>query len=113
MAWVDALSGLMADTVRVTPLSGLSTDGYGTPTYGTASTYTARISREQKLVRTLEGTEETATAQVWVKSTSTFDPATRFELPTSTGGWTAEPLMAVEAYPDEDGVAFVKLYFGG
>jgi hypothetical protein len=110
MSWDTAFDALMNDTVVVASLDSFSTDGYGTPVWGTATTYTARVVREQTMVRTFEGTEELATVTAWLKSTATFGPTARYTFPTSTGA--ALTLLAVDAYPDEDGVHHVKLRFG-
>ena len=107
MAWSTAFEKLMPATVQVASLAGLSTDGYGTPTYGSASTYKARVVGKQHLVRTFAGVEETARTMVWVASTSTFAPSARFTLPDGT---TPE-LLAVTAVPDSDGIHHVKLSF--
>ena len=101
----------MVDGVSVKQLSGYSTDGYGQPVWGTATTYQARVVRQQKLVRTFEGTEELSTITAWLKSTSTFSPLAEYRLPTSTGDGTVN-LMAVSAYPDMDGPHHVRLQFG-
>ena len=111
MGWDSAFDDLMIDTVIVTPLASVSTDGYGTPVFGTATTYMARVVREQKLVRTFEGTEELSTVTAWLKSTATFGPTARYTFPSSTGE-TTQTLMAVNAYPDEDGIHHVRLRFG-
>lgn len=108
MAWSTAFEALMPDTVTVKTLSGLSTDGRGTPTYGTASTYTARVSRMQQLVRTFEGTEEVAHTVVWIKSTSTFAAASQITLPDGT----TPNLLSLSAIPDQDGIHHLKAWFG-
>ena len=107
MAWSTAFEKLMPATVQVAALTGLSTDGYGTPTYGSASTHKARVVGKQHLIRTFDGVEETARTMVWVASTSTFAPSAQFTLPDGT---TPE-LLAVTAYPDSDGTHHVRLSF--
>jgi hypothetical protein len=108
MTLADTLTGLMPDTITVAALTGLSTDGYGTPTYSTAVSYPARVVGKQTLVRTFEGTEELATTVAWVASTSTFGPTDRYTLPDGS----TPVLLAVEAYPNETGIDHVKLMFG-
>ena len=110
MGWDTEFEDMMNDEVVVEQLSSFSTDGYGTPTWATGTTYMARVVREQKLVRTFEGTEELSTVTAWLKSTSTFGPLARYTLPSSTGGSLLN-LMAVDAFPDQDGVHHVKLRF--
>lgn len=110
MSWSTAFNDLMPDTVTVKTVTGVSTDGYGTPTYSTAKSYSARVVRKQELVRTFEGTEELATTIAWVNSTSTsqFTPSAEVTLPSGE----TPPLMNVEAYPDEDGIHHIRLAFG-
>ena len=104
-----ALSDLMNSTVVVSGLSSVSTDGYGVPVYGSGSTYSARVSHKQELVKNLEGIEEMARAVAWVAATSTFSPYGRITVDGSTLG----PVLAVEALDDEAGVLHhVKVWFG-
>ena len=111
MAWDTEFESMMVDGVSVKSLSAYSTDGYGRPVWGSATTYKARVVREQKLVRTFQGTEELSTITAWLKSTSTFGPLAEYTLPSSTSAGLLN-LMAVDAYPDTDGVHHVKLSFG-
>jgi len=99
----------MPDTVTVKTLSGLSTDGYGTPTWSTGVSYSARKVYEQKLVRTFEGTEEVSNTTLWIASTSTMSPAAHYALP---NGETPGNLMAIETFSDENGITHSKVYFG-
>lgn len=110
MSWDTEFEALMVDTVSVGVFASWSTDGYSQPVYATATTYQARVVREQKLVRTFEGTEELSTITAWLNTTSTFGPLAEYKLPTSTGAGIVN-LMSVDAYPDEDGVHHVKLRF--
>jgi len=109
MAWTDALLGLMPDTLTHAAWSGMSTDGYATTTYSTATTtYSCRVGTEQRLVRNFDGIEELATTTVWVASTSTFSALDQFTLPDAT----TPGLLSVETYRDENGVTHSKLGFG-
>lgn len=109
MAFTDGLIELFSTGVTRQAWSGMSTDGYATPTYSTAgTTYPARVVTEQRLVRSFEGTEELATTTIWVASTSTFDIADQW----TYGGSVIEPLLAAETFRDEDGVTHSKLAFG-
>ena len=111
MAWDTEFEDMMGDTVTVEGFASWSTDGYSRPVWSTGTVYEARVVREQKLVRTFEGTEEWSTVTAWLNSTSTFGPLARYTLPTTTGTETVN-LMAVNAYPDTDGVHHVRLRFG-
>lgn len=108
MTYTDPLAALCSETVEVSALSGFSTDGYVTATYGSASTYSARVTSEQVKVRTLEGAEELATTVVWILSTSTFGPSDRIALPDGS----TPPLLSVETLRDESGVTHSKAFFG-
>jgi hypothetical protein len=108
MAWSTELDALMPHTITVAGLASFTTAGYGTPAFGSASTYTARVVGKQILVDTFRGTEELTKTVVWVKATSTFGPSDQITLPDGT---TPE-LLAVETYPDEDGSHHQKLMFG-
>ena len=109
MAFTDGLTDLFSTSVVHAAWTGMSTDGYATPTYSTAgTTFPAREVTEQRLVRSFEGTEELATTTVWVASTSTFTALDRFTLADgSTPG-----LLSIETYRDEVGVTHSKLGFG-
>jgi hypothetical protein len=108
MTFTDDLLDMMPDTVSVKAWIGMSTDGYGIPAYGAATTYAARIGTEQRLVRSFEGTEELSTTTVWVASTSTSSALDQW---TFVDGSTPV-LLAVETFRDEVGVTHSKLAFG-
>lgn len=108
MSFSTEFEALMVDSLVVSGLASVS-DMYGTAGFSTAgTTYKARYVIKQELVRTLEGTEELSRAMAWVNSTSTFSPWDKYTINGSTVG----PLMAVNAYPDEDGTHHVRLAFG-
>lgn len=107
MANVDKFLDMMNSTMTVATLAGLSTDGYGTATYTTGDAYRCRIVQKHQLVRSFAGIEETSKQTAWVASTSTFPASAQFTFP---DGSTPE-LLAVEVYPDGDGVHHVKLMF--
>ena len=108
MGFDDALLDLMPDTLTVQALKGVSTDGYGTATYSTATkSYRCRVVEKQTLITTFEGVEQVARTVVWVKSTSTFGPSDKVTLPDGT---TPRPL-SVEDYRDEVGAHHQKVYF--
>ncbi len=96
--------------VTVSTVISVSTDGYGTEVFDTGSTFKARHVRKQTLVRTFAGTEELAQSTVWIASTSTFAPDARIVLSGSTGA--LGPLMALQSFPDEDGIHHVVAHFG-
>lgn len=108
MAYTDPLAGLFSTSVDHAAWSGMSTDGYATPTYSTSvTTIPARVVSEQRLVRTFDGTEELATTTVWCASTATFSALDQFTISGETPG-----LLSIETFRDETGVTHSKLGFG-
>lgn len=107
MAWSTELEALMPHSVTVKTLSSFSTDGYGVPTWSSGTAVTARVVARQELVRTLEGTEETATTVVYLASTGSINPSDRFVLPDGT----TPTLLAVQSFPDEDGTHHYQIFF--
>ena len=109
MVYTSPLVDLFPQTVTHASWTGMSTDGYASPTYSTsASTFQALVIGEQRLVRTFDGIEELAVTTVYLASTSTFSALDRFTLPDTS---TPE-LLSLETFSDEDGVAFTVLAFG-
>jgi len=107
MAWSTSFESLLPHSVTVKTLSSFSTDGYGTPTWSAGTAYTSRVVYRQELVRTLEGTEETATTVVYLASTGTINPSDQFTLPDGT----TPSVLAVQSFPDEDGTHHYQIYF--
>lgn len=105
MAFVDDLKDLMADTATHAALA--SRDSYGVPTYGSGTSYTARLIRKNKLVRDAQGQQVLATAELWIAGTPAIRPDDKITL--SDG--STPPIAAVERYQDEDGSCFVKVFF--
>ena len=110
MAFDTALLGVLAQTLTVNRLSGVSTDGYGRPAYSTSSiSCRCRVTEKQHLVRPFEGEQEVASTVAWARSTSTFSPSDRITLPDGT----MPRLLAVDEYRDEDGALHHHtLHFG-
>lgn len=109
MSWSTEFEALMPDSIVVSGLASISTDGYGTAVFAASgSTYKARVTHKQQLVRTFLGTEELAKTIVWIASTSTFSPDSQLTISGSTVG----PLMSLEAVSDEDGIHHLKAFFG-
>jgi hypothetical protein len=104
----SALLALLPSTVSVQSLTGVSTDGYATPTYSTATNYYARVADVQRMVRTFNGDEQISRTVVWLYSTGSFDPSDKVTLPDGS----TPPLIATERWPDQDGDYYTKLWFG-
>ena len=98
MAYETDFNELLVQTLKVRTLSSVSAGG--APTFsGTTSSYSCRAKKVTKFVRDAQGGARMATDEVWVASTGTFVPTSRYELPDGT----TPPLLYVTSYPDEDG----------
>lgn len=105
MSFADDFKDLMTDTVIVKPLSSRS--AYGVPTYGSGTTYTARVVRMHKMVRDSQGHQVVSTAQAWIAGTPAISPQDQVAL--SDG--TTPAIAAVERFQDEVGSSHTKVYF--
>ena len=102
---------LMADTVRVSTMSGF--DAYGDAVYSTsASTYRARITEIPKMVRNFMGEEVVASNVVWVASTGIISATAQISWTMPDGSTQFPTLISIERPADEDGTHHHKLYFG-
>lgn len=101
----------MADGVRIKAFSSFSTDGSATPVLTAGSTYKARAVRKQTMVRTLEGTEELSSLTLYIASTTTFANPSQLQFFLNGATGQIGPLMALDAFPDEDGVHHVVARF--
>lgn len=110
MGFDAAFGALMPHTVTVSSITGVSTDGHGTPTYGTGTAYTALVQDKQQEVITVAGHTAVSRSIAWIKSTSTFDVSDRFELSVSPGEYPA--VLVVANMYDQDGLHHVKVWFG-
>ena len=109
MAFDDALLTLMPSTLHVDPVSGMSTDGYGTFVYTTSTaSYRCRHVIKQVEVTNLQGEEEVANSVLYIKSAATFAVTDKL----SIGGVELGPVIRVEQYPDEDGHHHSQVYLG-
>lgn len=106
MSWDYAWVGLMPTTVTIAALS--SRDGYGKPTFAAGTSYTARVAKKNKRVRTFSGEDAVATTICWVKGSSGTGPTHRVTLADTT----TPPILACEELTDESGVIGEKLYLG-
>lgn len=104
---IDDFADLMNATVTVEPFS--SRGDYGDPTYGTAVSYSARVSYRQVRVRSRDGTESVARGAVWLRSSVAVDERDRLTLPDGS----APPILAVDRPGDADGSPHhTKVFFG-
>ncbi len=99
----------MPSTLHVDPVSGLSTDGYGTFVFTTSTVeYRCRHVIKQVAVTNLQGEQEVANSILYIKSASTFAVSDKL----SIGGVELGPVIRVEQYPDQDGHHHSKVYLG-
>lgn len=106
---------LMSSTVSVAARS--ANDGYGAPSYGTAVSYKAHISRERKMVRTAEGQEVVSGQTVYLNGSPNVQPSALVTLSTadvgSTESWAIQPrILSVERRSDNYGPHHTVLYLG-
>lgn len=107
MAFDSAFLELMESTITYS--TELSFDGYGEPTYSTATTtLQAHIQEKPTVVLDFLGEEVVANITCWVASTSPLDTTAQFTLPDGS----TPPLTSIAKHYDEDGLHHQVLYFG-
>ena len=105
MVFMDDFADMFTQTVSHAGVS--SRDTFGSPTYGSATSYSARVVYKNRRVRDFAGAEVVSTAQAWIKGAPSISPIDRVTLPDGS-----TPVIAsVEKYPDEDGDLVTKVYF--
>lgn len=106
---VDEFVDYFTQTVTVEPPSGKN--AYGELTYGTSTTYKARIVGRTKTVTDKEGRERVSMYTVYLNTNAVIDPDSRVTLP--SGYAPSQPkLLAVGTYPDETGPHHTTLFLG-
>jgi len=107
MGFENDFLDLMPHTVLRTAYSSI--DGYGKPTFSTVnSSYAARVTYKQKLVKATDGSERISTAQVVLNCTASISVNDKFTLPDGTN----RPILAIEQYSDSGGTHHSKIFFG-
>lgn len=99
-------SDLFPQTVTIASLS--SRAAYGKQTFGSATSYSARVVDKAQKIRDPDGQEVLARTVVWVQGTPTVTPQDRITLPDGT----TPPILNAEKYPDESGDHHVKVFCG-
>jgi subtilisin family serine protease len=98
MALPQPLLAMCRDTVKIEPWS--SVNSYGAPTYGTGTSYAARIVGHRKIVRDATGQEVVSSAKITVAADVTVDMRSRITLSAVPGGCTATPkILSVDYFP--------------
>lgn len=106
MTFDPDLLELLPHTVQIASPTGYSV--YGTASFGSPSTYQARLIVKPGAIRTMQGEVVESRTVAWVASTRTFTVADRITLPDGT----TPPIVLIEQYPDEDGSYYSKLILG-
>lgn len=109
MAFESAFLELMPHTVSLASWAGSSTEGYGRPNYGTASTYRARVSSPgaKDLIRFSTGQTMAHRLVAWVATTRSVGLRDKFSFESSTFR-----IVGIERPADQDGVHHLKLFLG-
>src|SRR3990167_3717029 len=106
---------MMPDSVIYEARTG--TDAYGDPTYGSSSTYRARVVGEQKLIRGFSGLEVLAAQTVYLGTNIIVQPTDRITLSTNIVNSThtsalSPPILGAKRLPDQSGVHHAVVYLG-
>ena len=97
---------MLAQSIVYKPFS--SRTAGGTATFGTASTYQARVVNTNKQTRDLQGNVVQASYIAYVASTSVLSARGLFTLPDGT----TPPVLNVTVWPDENGNYAQRVMFG-
>jgi hypothetical protein len=93
------------DLVQHRPLA--SRDSYGQPSYGSPTTYQARVVPSAAKITTANGSEVVARTVIYLATTDLIDPSDQLTLPDlSTPG-----ILRVDRYPDLR-MPHTKIYVG-
>lgn len=107
MSFETAFIDLMNSTVTISTRT--TANNYGEFSYGSGTSYRARIVDKPEFVRTETGEVIETRTVCWIRSTgNTVTVDDRITLP----GGATPPIVAVERYPDEDGPHHIKLILG-
>lgn len=110
---ISAWAHMMTNTVTVAPRTALDT--YGKPTYGTAVSYKAHISRKRTMVRSPAGQEVESGQQVHLLGSPAVEPSAQLTLSTGDIGSTEAAalhpkIVSVERLFDQNGPHHTVLY---
>jgi len=105
MALDPDLLALMPHSVSVAHRA--SQDKYGAITYGSGTTWRARIQSKITLVRNSQGLEAVSRTQAYLAGVAHVGIRDRVTLPDGT----APVILAIATFPDEKGDAYEVIYF--
>jgi len=110
----------MLKTVSVQNVNSLSTDGYGTRSFGTAFNWQCRIEQISNLITGKDGKEVKSTATLYgppydattSQGTITIGPTAKITLPSGVliAGTSQPPVLNVEEHPDDTGIMYYAVY---
>lgn len=106
MSFESAFIDLMPSTVTISTRT--THNNYGEPSYGSGTSYRARIVNKPEFVRGADGEVIEVRTVVWMRSTGTIDASDRITLPDGT----TPPILAVARFPDDDGTHHHRLSLG-
>lgn len=108
MSIVDDVADLLTSTVAVAPY--VSHDEWGKPTFGPSVDLPARVVRGRKQVLTAAGELAVSTSRAYVAPGAVVVGARdRVTLPDGT----QPEVLALDDFPDDEGVHVVTIYFRG
>lgn len=102
----DFLSMLPASVI-VKTRTGRGTDG--APSFSTsATTYRCRLVNSNAEVRDASGNVKVAKHEMWMYSTGSFSPESRYQLPDGS----TPPVLSVDQFPDMEGAHHTRIRLG-
>lgn len=93
----------------VIEVAGATDSVFGGTAYATGVTYTGRLVRQNKMVRTDVGDEAVSRSHFYVFGAPGIQPADRATL----ADGTQPDILSVERFPDENGPHHEIIYFAG
>lgn len=113
MAMDPQFRDFMGSTVIIEPFTSLSTDGFGTRTYGSASTAVCRLEQDLKIVMNKEGREIASNLQAYIAPYDRSTGQTAISISatdrlTFPSGYQTSAILQVERHNDEFGAV---MYF--
>lgn len=94
-----ALRAMLTATVTIAPF--LSEDAYGTPTFGTAVSYPARVDGSGRRFVTAQGEERVSRARIFLDAEAVVDLRSQLTLPDGS----RPTMQQIETFTDERGIA--------
>lgn len=107
MSFINEFLDMLACSVTHEPR--ISRDEYGAPTFGAATSYTARIQYKTQMVRANSGEDVLASGSIIFGTVLSVTADDRITLPDGS-----QPLIISWESPyDEKELVYTKVYFGG